>query len=173
MKRIAARLIIGVFILLGLLLITSIAIKVGKANETAERIRKLPDFSFSTINRGLFNSGNIEKGPLLITYFHPECEHCQYEISSLFESNIHEGNMKLVLVSYAGCSQLRIFMQQFNYENDTLLWVLSDTSLSFGEIFGTEVIPSNFIYDENLELIKVLKGEIKTETILKYLRSAN
>mgnify|MGYP001293317845 CR=1 FL=1 len=173
MKKIAARLTIVLILLAVLLLTAGIVRKVAKVNEIADRINILPDFTFPTVDGQLFSSTEITKGPLLVTFFHPECEHCQYEISSLFEKNVFKENIKVILVSYAGRTAIKTFMDQFNTENDTTLWVLSDTSLSFREIFGTEIIPSNFIYDDNLKLVKMLKGEVRTETILKYLESAN
>lgn len=170
MKKIIAGLTVVIILIAVLLLTAGIAIKAGKAKEMTERVKTLPDFTFPNIEGGLFSSSEITRGPLLVTYFHPECEHCQYEISSLFESNFLDGTVKAVLVSYAGPARIREFIDQFKTDNDTLLWVLSDTSMIFREIFGTDIIPSNFIYDENLRLVKALKGEIRTETIIKYLR---
>ncbi len=173
MKKKLARLSIVLILLAVLLLTVGIVRKAGEVNEMAERLKILPDFTFPLVEGGLFSSSEITRGPLLVTYFHPDCEHCQYEISSLFESNFLDGNTKVVLVSFAGPARISKFMEQFHTEYDTLLWVLSDTSMGFREIFGTEMIPSNFIYDENLRLVKELKGEVRTETIFKYLRSAN
>jgi hypothetical protein len=51
--------------------------------------------------------------------------------------------------------------------------VLSDTAFVFSELFRTDVIPTNFIYDEDLKLIKILKGETTIETITKYLQYGN
>lgn len=173
MKKLAARLTVALIFLAVLLLTAGIMRKAGKANEIAERVKNLPDFTFPNIDGSLFNSTKITEGPLLVAYFHPECEHCQYEISSLFESNLLDGNLKVVLVSYADRDRIMEFMKPFNVEHHTLLWVLSDTALAFREIFGTEIIPSNFIYDKDLQLVKVLKGEIRTETIIKCLESAD
>lgn len=64
-------------------------------------------------------------------------------------------------------------MQQFDIKNDSIFTVLSDTAFVFSEIFRTDVIPSNFIYNEDLRLVKVLKGETTIETITKYLGSDN
>jgi len=173
MKKTIARLTVALILLAVLLLTAGIVRKAGRANEIAERVKNLPDFAFPNIEGGLFSSDEITKGPLLVTYFHPECDHCQYEISSLFKSNILDGNTKVVMVSFAGPEMTRAFTEKFKTVNDTLLWVLSDTSMDFREIFGTDVIPSNFIYDENLRLVKALKGEIRTETIFKYLHGVN
>lgn len=173
MKKTVARLTVALILLTLLMLTAGIVKKAGKANEIAKRVKTLPDFTFPDVKGRLFSSSEITKGPLLITYFHPECEHCQYEISSLFKSNFLDGNTKVVLVSIAGPEMIREFIEQFKAENDTLLWVLSDTIMDFREIFGTEIIPSNFIYNENLELVKMMKGEIRTEAILKYLRNGD
>lgn len=173
MKKTVARLTVALILLAVIMLTAGIIRKAGTANEIAERIKTLPDFTFPNVNGDLFISSEITRGPLLVTYFHPECEHCQSEISSLFESNFLDGNIKVVLVSYADPGRIREFMDQFKTEYDTMLWVLSDTLMDFREIFGTEIIPSNFIYDENLRLVRDLKGVIRTETILKQLRSVN
>ena len=36
-------------------------------------------------------------------------------------------------------------------------------------MYRADVLPSNFIYDKELRLVKVFKGATKAETILKYL----
>jgi hypothetical protein len=51
--------------------------------------------------------------------------------------------------------------------------VLSDTAFIFSELFRTDVIPSNFIYNKDLKLVKALRGETTIETITKYLQSDN
>ena len=173
MKKIISRLLLSAIAVAVLLLTAGIVTRSAKANKIAERLRTLPDFTIPSIDGSHFSSREITSGPLLITYFHPECEHCQYEISSLFESNVLDGSVNVVLVSYAGRSQIESFMRQFDGEGDTLLWVLCDTAFTFRETFATEVIPSNFIYDENLRLVKALKGEVKSEALLKYLRGGD
>jgi hypothetical protein len=156
-----------------ILLIAGTIRKKNKADDLRERISTLPDFTLPAIDGSIFNSSEIAEGPLLITYFHPECEHCRYEISSLVQSNVPGSEVKILLISYEGRNQIRSFMQQFDMNNDSVFTVLYDTAFVFSEIFRTDVIPTNFIYDEDLILVKTLKGETTIETIIKYLQSGN
>ena len=51
-----------------------------------EKIARFPSFSFLTLTNEKFNSSLISKGPVLVMHFHPECEHCQWEIDEMFKS---------------------------------------------------------------------------------------
>jgi peroxiredoxin len=171
MKKVISGLLLSAIIIIVLLLTAAIVTRASRARELGERLETLPDFTIPSIDGSIFRSSEILTGPLLVTYFHPECEHCRYEISSLLESNIAEGNVKVVLISYAGRTQIVTFMKQFDIKRETPLWVLCDTAFVFRATFGTEIIPSNFIYDKELKLVKVWKGEVKSETLIKYLGS--
>ena len=173
MKKGLAKALISFIAVIVTLLIAGIITKKNKADEIRERINTLPDFTLPAIDGSIFNSSEISEGPLLVTYFHPECEHCRYEISSLFQSNIPGSGVKILLISYEGSNKIKSFMRQFNVNNDTVFTVLSDTAFVFSELFRTDVIPSNFIYNEDLRLVKILKGETTIKTITKYLQGGN
>ena len=173
MKKGLAQVIIAFIAVFALLLIAGTITKKNKADDIREKINTLPYFTLAAIDGSIFNSSEISKGPLLITFFHSECEHCQYEISSLFQSNIPCSGVKILLISHEGSVKIRSFMQQFNMKGDSIFTVLSDTAFVFSDIFRTDVIPSSFIYGEDLRLVRILKGETTIETLTKYLRSDN
>jgi len=169
MRRIIQFLVILLFAVSATLLVSGIINKIQKQNRITEKISSLPSFSFVTLTDQIFNSSEIKKGPVLLIRFHPECEHCQYEISEILKSDIPFSNTWIILVSDADPDSMKKFLDQFNYSNYPSVIALSDTSYSFGDIFGSEIIPSNYIYNKELELVKVLHGEAKTESIQKYL----
>ena len=170
MRKILFAIVIVVFALSATFLILGMINKVQKHKMLTEKIAKFPFFSFTTLTNESFNSSEIRKGPVLVIRFHPECEHCQYEISEILKSNIPESGIRVILVSSAHPDSIKTFLGQFNYNNYPFVIPLSDTSYTFGDIFGSDIVPSNYIYDKELELVKVLLGEFKTETILKYLQ---
>ena len=172
MKKALAKIIIAAAGIIFLFLAGGIIVKAFQSNATAKRIAKLPSFSLPTVEGNIFHSEDIEGGPLLIIYFHPECEHCQFEISSLIDSDIFSYGVRVILVSYASAEAIGIFMKQFII-NDKNIQILCDEELKFYELSGMNVIPSNFIYSKDLKLVKLLKGELKTEVILKYLACEN
>ncbi len=168
MKKILSALIIASISIVFIILVGGIIVKVIKANDSVERIKTLPSFVLSTLEGNIFNSDDLEKGPLLIVYFHPECEYCQYEISTLIANNMQSSGIKVLLVSNAMPESIKRFMEPFDI-NSTNFHILSDTSVVFTEMFGIHVVPVNILYDENLKLIKYFKGEVRTDAILNYL----
>jgi thiol-disulfide isomerase/thioredoxin len=170
MRKIILVLAILFFTVSAIFLVSGIFRKMQKQNRITEKISTLPSFSFLTLTDETFNSSEIKRGPVLLIRFHPECEHCRYEISEILKSNIPASGTSVILVSSADPDSIKEFLDRFDYSGYPSVIVLADTSYSFGDIFGSEIIPSNYIYDKDLELVKVLHGEVKTETILKYLK---
>ena len=159
----------AVFILFLSVLISGIVRKMLKEDRVYEKISSLPPFSFMTLERDDFHSSEIKRGPLLIIRFHPECEHCQYEISQILNSDIPDIVTKALLISNDNPDSIKAFLKQFNYTDYPSIIILADTADSFNRIFGKDIVPSNYIYNKDLKLTKVLFGEVKSETIRKYL----
>lgn len=169
MKKIIPGAVIAAFILTLILLLSGIISNVLKERGILEKISVLPSFSFITLTKDDFHSSEIEKGPLLIVRFHPGCDHCQYEISEILKSDIPEMVIKMILISSEKPDSISKFLEQFNYRDFPSVIALADTADSFGSIFGKDMVPANYIYNKELKLVKVILGEVKTETIRKYL----
>lgn len=135
----------------------------------SDKISSLPHFIFNTLNGESFNSDEILTGPLLLIRFHPECDHCKYEIEEI--TRLPGSDLKVLLISDANTENVINFMKQFDIRNKSNIIPLIDSENKLNEIFGMGIIPSNFIYNSNLKLVKVLSGEHKTETLLKYLNT--
>jgi hypothetical protein len=73
------------------------------------------------------------------------------------------------MISGANPDSLRIFFKHFKIEEYPQIVTAADEKNKFHEIFGNDIYPSIYIYDENLKLIKSFYGEVKTEAILKQL----
>jgi hypothetical protein len=164
--------VVVIFSLSAAFLVTGIIKKRQTQIELAGKISKLPAFSFTTLAKQSFNSSEITSGPVLVVRFHPECEHCQYEIREILGSPIPVSAMWVIMVSDADADSIKKMLLPYDLAEYPSVIPLTDTSYSFGEIFGSDLVPSSYIYDKDLELVKVLYGEVKTETILKYLNES-
>ena len=168
------KVILSIVVLFIIVFVSSLVIGISKKLQNQklveEKIAKLPAFSFLTLDKRIYNSIDTKNGPVLIVHFHPECEHCQYEISELLKSKIPILFSTVFLVSSAHPDSIKSFLSNFNLKNYSSVIPLLDTSYKFEEIFGSGIIPSTYIYSGNLNLVKVLHGEVKTETIIKYLQ---
>jgi thiol-disulfide isomerase/thioredoxin len=169
MRRIILSILLVVVTLCAGLLISGVVKKIQKHKRLVEKITRLPSFSFMTLTNKTFNSSEIKEGPVLVIRFHPECEHCQYEISEILKSTIPSSGTLIVMVSSANPDSIRKYFNQFDLSDYPSIITLVDTSYVFGDFFGNDIIPSNYIYNKELNLVKILHGEVKIETIIKYL----
>lgn len=173
MKRIIAAITISTFALIIIMLTAGIITRAKQAGIIEKRIATLPEFTLPTIDGEILNTANFGSGPLLIVYFHPECEHCRSEIESLLGSTLLESYVKLIMISYAGPDIIRSFIREIEVNSEAKTWIVSDTTLLFSDLFGTDIIPSSYIYNEDLRLVKCFKGETSLGGILKYLGSGS
>lgn len=169
MRKLIQSVAVIAFTLILAILVSGVIRKKLDEKNINEKIASLPSFSFSALGRGEFNSSEIREGPVLIVRFHPECEHCQYEISQILKSDIPDLFSNTILISSAHPDSIRKFLNRFNYSDNPSVVALTDTSDSFRDIFGKDIVPSNYIYNKDLKLVKVLPGEVRTETIRKYI----
>ena len=170
MKKFLLTVTILFFSLSMIYLVRGVVDKSVKNRHLNQNISSLPVFEFMTLEKEAFRSSDITEGPVLIVRFHPECDHCRYELSELFKSNIPDLVSRLILVSGARPDSLKKFLGQVDHHEHPNISVLSDFPDSFRGIFGNDVVPSNYIFNKELKLLKVIYGEVKTETLLKYIQ---
>lgn len=171
MKKLSGKLLLVLAFGFLVFLIGGTMIKKVQAEEAAEKIRSLPDLVMTDIWGNVFRTDQITSGPLLITFFHPECEHCRYEISSLLDCGLTDSQLKILLVSYADSVEIQSFMQHLGIPEASTMHILHDPDFRMSDLYGADIIPSNFIYDKDLQLVKVFRGATRPETLLKYLNS--
>jgi len=173
MKKVILVSVILIFTALLLMLISGIIYKAEAYDKISDSVKRLPDFSFLTIDNDTLDSSDILCGPLLIMHFHPECEHCKYETKSILESKLPLMQCRVLMITEAPSDSVKKFYDAFELYKYPSISVLLDPAYMFSEKFGSHIIPSNYIYNKNLEIVKVLKGEYRPETIIKYMEECD
>lgn len=169
MKRTFGKILLLIPACLIVLLVGAFLTKKAKAEEAAEKIRKLPLLTLTDINGKAFSTAHLARGPLLLTFFHPDCEFCKYEISALIANDDISEKLIILLVSYADMNEILSFVKQVGIKDSSGMHIIHDSDLKFSNMFGADIIPANYMYNDSLELVKVFKGSVRPETILKYL----
>ena len=115
-----------------------------------------------------FNPGQ----PTVIIYFHPECEHCQYEASEIGNSSDQFEKANMILIT-ADDSIARIedFAMRYHLWEVDNLTILLDRKKIFKNHFGTTIVPSIFIYGPDRKLLKMWKGEIQMKAVISTINT--
>jgi thiol-disulfide isomerase/thioredoxin len=143
--------------------------KIKKNRQIAENIQSLPVFSFERQLSGQFSNTNIDANAerLIINFFNPECEHCQYMASQIAKNKEQFSVHQLLLVTTADSLAVDKFNKTYRLSELPNVVLLRDTHYQFTPVFGSHIIPSFFVYDNDRSLVKKITGETKIENLLK------
>jgi len=139
--------------------------------ESEAKIQTLQHFSFESVNGGQtwidgFNPGQ----PTVIIYFHPECEHCQYEASEIGKQAERFGKVNMILITPDdSIKRVEDFAIKYRLWEVDNLTILVDRENQFKKQFGASMIPSVFIYGSDKKLLKMYKGEVQMKAIIQII----
>ncbi|MEI6277183.1 MAG: redoxin domain-containing protein [Prolixibacteraceae bacterium] len=139
--------------------------------EAAERIKTLQHGCFESLHGGqICLDGFNPNQPTVIIYFHPECEHCQYEATEIGRQPERFAKANMILItSDDSIKRIEAFADQYKLSQVDNLVILFDRKGQFKKQFGTSVVPSVYIYGANKRLLKQFVGEVKMEAVLKII----
>lgn len=139
--------------------------------ESEERIQTLQHACFESLNGGQICVDEFDnRKPTVIIYFHPECEHCQYEASEIMRnSRQFEATNLIMITPDDSIKRLEDFASKYHLWEVDNLAILIDRKREFKKRFGSAVLPSVFIYGTDRKLVKTYKGETKIEAIINSL----
>jgi thioredoxin-related protein len=159
--------IIAVLILLlGILCI----LKIKEKKIINEKIQIFQNFcALSLVNNNEFCTNSLSDKPILIMFIHPECDYCREEIKQLKQNQDKVENIFILLITYASKEEAIDFYVNQELSQLTNIQFLFDEKMKISNYFDVNMIPSIFLYDAKEKLIYNGKGEIKIETLLKYL----
>jgi len=172
MKKVLRYLIV-IVVLGGVLFLTSRTWKSYQTKKEIERrVQTLQHCSFqTTTGKEIYLDEFDPSQPTIIIYFHPECEHCQYEAREIGFHADELSRTNLVMITPDDSIQR---IEKFARVNH--LWelnnfeLLKDSKYAFKKYFGTAKVPSIFIY-KNHHLLKRYSGETKIEAILSIINN--
>lgn len=108
--------------------------------------------------------------PVVIFYFHPECEHCRYEASEIGKWPEKFCNVNMIMITSDTLSkEVEAFAIKYHLCEIENITILFDPEYTFERFFGTSIIPSIFIYGSDRKLIKKYNGEIKISAIINII----
>lgn len=153
-------------------LVSLILVQVFRRYVQLNMVIKLPEAKGMQLNGILYNTAceyNNAK-PLVIIYYHPECDVCKLEIIELLKYQIEMKSIQLLFVSFASIEDIKKYMQLYPIDLFENVIIVSDIYGEFANKFDIESSPMIFIYDANKVLIKRHKGSMTFKKLEKYLK---
>lgn len=141
--------------------------KINEKNRAVSIIAKTPEFSFLTLDNHSFSDKNIEnrKSRLILNHFNPNCEHCQYMAGEFIKDSQKLKDVQILMITSADSTSVAKFNSDYKLSLLSNIIILRDTNYQFHKKFGTGVVPSFFIYEQN-KLIKKVIGETIIDNLI-------
>ena len=142
--------------------------KINHKKQIAENIKKMPAFSYITLENKMFTQENLEQNkPTLFIYFNSECDFCNHE-AEMVQQNIEQLKaIQVVFISYEPIEKIKAFATKFKLLNHANIYFLSDSKITFATTFDVKSMPCLVLYDKENNLIEKIKGQVKIETVLE------
>ena len=112
-------------------------------------------------NRDISN----ENKKLIINFFNPDCEHCQYMVQQYAKNANKFKGIRWLMVTIADNIEVDNFRSHYHLDALPDIVLLRDSKFQFEKIFGTSVVPSFFVYKYK-KLVRKIIGETKIENLL-------
>jgi len=132
---------------------------------------KIAPFQMRLTNGQQFTSSQLAKGPVVLIYFSPDCEHCQDFTKDLVKNYQVVANKQVVMVTFQSMEMLKPFVKNYSLANYSNIKVGTEgTSYIVQRYYGIRSFPYIAIYDKSGNLVKTYEGEQPHAEIFKTLK---
>jgi peroxiredoxin len=168
MKKRIVFLIISVVVII---FTTSFSLLIFERNKMNYSIKKLPNIKILTTDGLTYNTSRFLQNnlPLLVFYFHPECDFCSAEIEELLKHKNEFEDIDMLFITFASISEIKEFMQAYPLNEFKHVVIGMDYTGEFVSTFHIESSPMIYIYDQTKKLRKKFKSLVSYQQIRKFI----
>jgi thiol-disulfide isomerase/thioredoxin len=112
---------------------------------------------------------DLEGRQVIINYFSPDCDHCQYMATQMVKNKNAFQNCEVIMITAAGLNPTSNFIKQYKLNDLPFINVGIDTASRFYTLFGMADVPSFYIYSRSHYLKRAISGETKIDTLSRLL----
>lgn len=144
--------------------------KMEVRDKARHEVMKLPNFEFQDLTGAKFSKEQlVQDNKTVVMYFNPTCHLCEHQVGALQEQLRSKENINWILVTDEAQELVQEFIERFELADLGHVKVLLDKGNKFYSYFGFSTVPSTFIYDKELDLLKGFAGEVSLEILKDYL----
>ncbi|WP_225865841.1 TlpA family protein disulfide reductase [Dyadobacter aurulentus] len=132
---------------------------------------KIAPFQIRLTNGQQYTSSQLAKGPTVLIYFSPDCDHCQEFTKDLVKNYSVVANKQVVMVTFQSMDMLKPFVKQYNLAGYPNIKVGTEgTSYLVQRYYQIRSFPYIAIYNKAGNLVKTYEGEQPHSEIFKTLK---
>ncbi len=158
--------IVGLIVFLGY----TISSKLDHKKEVAQKIKTIPNFSFTTLENKVFTQKQLKPLPVVFVYFNSGCDYCRSETKKIKKQQQDFKDIQLIFVSYESKDNILKFAEEHQLKDQENIVFLQDKKDLFSQLFDVNTVPYIVTYNTNQQLQGKFKGATKIDAILGSLQ---
>jgi peroxiredoxin len=167
----AKRIIIFIFVVL---ILSLSAFSLFQKNQHVEQkkgvYQSIPVFHLSDITGNSITESSLRKNKsTLFLFFDPDCGNCEEEFLQIKVKRDLLPDCNMVFVSTLPEDVILNFLKKIDFQSDKNMYFLCDSKAKLSKMMDVKGLPSVLIYNKTGKLIKNYTGQVKIETLIKYL----
>jgi len=132
---------------------------------------ELPQFSFELPDGTTLTQAVLEKQPVIVFYFDPDCDHCNKQAKMVKEQAEKFEGVTQIWVSWAMEVEANVkFFQKYFMEMPDKVFVARDIQFSIDQLFGYSEVPSIYVYDQEWKRSASFAAETDPDILMKYAK---
>lgn len=152
-------------------LIYSIVTRLEEKKVASVLTQSLPEFEMPTLNNRNVSNLNLKNDtPVILFFFHSECEYCQHEAQEIEKKIELFSKTQILFISAEELETIKRFSIEYKLYNHDNIYFMADRDGQFASRIEATTNPYILIYDSKHKLLKRFKGQTKPEAILNLLQ---
>ena len=144
--------------------------KVRQNQQTKEAYHSIPSFQLPDLQGNIISNKSLQTNKsTLFLFFDPECGNCEEEFLQIKKHQDFLLDCQMVFISTLPEDLILNFLERIDFQPTANMFVLCDKEAKLLKTMNVKGVPSTLIYDKNGKLIKNYAGQVKVETLIKYL----
>lgn len=162
--------IIGIFALF----LGTAAIAQNDYDTTAPYLKdaNLPNFLLLRQDSTWLSTAQLpKKKPVVITFFNPDCEHCQHEATQLAKNMKKLDHIEFVWATYApSFEEIDDFATKYKLKGLKNVHFVKDVNYAIPSFYRLKMTPYMAVYDKNKQLLKTFPMGVSPEELLQLIK---
>lgn len=134
-----------------------------------KRFPTVPPISLLQADSTLLTKAQLKKGPVLVMFFSPTCDHCQHQIADMLKRKEVLKGVQWVLATYQPFEEMVAFIQSYDLKKYDNIKVGRDEKFVLPSFYQIKSLPYLALYDKKHQLIKTWQGNVPVDTLLQAL----
>lgn len=131
----------------------------------------LPNFLLLKKDSSWLSTAQLpKKKPVVITFFNPDCEHCQHEATMLANNQKKLDHIEFVWATYAASfEEIDAFATKYKLKGLKNVHFVKDVNYAIPSFYRLKMTPYMAVYDKNKQLLKTFPMGVSPDALLQLL----